>query len=71
MKAREVVSRIEARGGEFVRQRGSHMQYEYRVDGQVIAFTTVPDHGSVDLGKGLISKIQRDLEPAFGKGWLR
>lgn len=70
MKAREVVARIEARGGEFVRRRGSHELYEYRVDGHVVAVTTVPDHGSKDLGKGLIGKIQRDMEPAFGKGWL-
>lgn len=71
MNARDVVDRIEARGGEFVRQRGSHLMFEYRSEGVVIARTTVPDHGAGDLGKGLLSKIQRDMEPAFGKGWLR
>lgn len=71
MKAREVVDRIEDLGGRFVRQRGSHLMYNFTRDGQVIAQTTVPDHGASDLGKGLLSKIQRDMEPAFGKGWLK
>jgi predicted RNA binding protein YcfA (HicA-like mRNA interferase family) len=67
MRAREVIAKIEARGGQFVRQRGSHKRYEVTIDG-LTAFTTVPDH---EIGKGLLAKIERDLEPALGKGWLR
>ncbi len=67
MKASEVVARIEARGGVFVRQRGSHQRYRVEVNG-VVAFTTVPDH---EVGKGLLAKIDRDLAPALGKGWTK
>jgi predicted RNA binding protein YcfA (HicA-like mRNA interferase family) len=33
--------------------------------------TTVPMHEGEDIGKGLLRKIERDLEPCLGKGWLR
>ena len=68
MKAREVNQRIEARGGVVLRQKGSHRFYRVEVAG-VVAHTTVPQHGG-DIPKGLLSKIQRDMEPALGKGWL-
>ena len=69
MKAREVNQRIEALGGYQLRQKGSHRFYEIERDG-VTARTTVPQHTG-DIPKGLLSKIQRDLEPALGKGWLK
>jgi predicted RNA binding protein YcfA (HicA-like mRNA interferase family) len=37
----------------------------------VTAQTTVPDHGARDLGPGLVRAIERQMEPVFGKGWLR
>ncbi len=69
MKAREAVSKIESLGGYFVRQRGSHALYRATVDG-VTATTVVPQH-SGDIPIGTLSAIERDMEPVFGKGWLR
>lgn len=69
MKARELNSKIESLGGENLRQKGSHRFYSATVNG-VTATTIVPQH-SGDIPKGLLSKIQRDLEAAFGKGWLK
>jgi predicted RNA binding protein YcfA (HicA-like mRNA interferase family) len=69
MRAREVIARIEANGGYFVRQRGSHRRYEAVVDGQTFT-TTVAMHAG-DIPKGTLGQIARDMEPAFGKGWLK
>jgi predicted RNA binding protein YcfA (HicA-like mRNA interferase family) len=69
MKACEVNRRIESFGGEMLRQRGSHRFYQVEVEG-VVARTTVPQH-SGDIPVGLLSKIQRDLSPALGQGWLK
>jgi len=33
--------------------------------------SVVPAHAGEDLGRGLLRKIERDLEPCLGKGWLR
>lgn len=69
MKAREIVSKIRALGGRFVREgRGSHTIYECKCAGYK---TTIPDHGSKDVPRGTQRAIERDLEPCFGKGWLR
>ena len=69
MKAREIVARIESRGGYFVRQKGSHALY--RADGEGVRVqTTVPMHTG-DVPRGTLRAIERELEPAFGKGWLR
>ena len=66
MNAREVNQRIEARGGVMVRQKGSHRRYRAGD-----SFTTVPQHGGRDIPAGTLRAIERDLEPEFGKGWLR
>ena len=73
MKAREVNRRIERLGGVMIRQVGSHRRY-------VVAFTddtgaeakatTVPQHAG-DIPAGTLRAIERDLEAALGKGWLR
>jgi predicted RNA binding protein YcfA (HicA-like mRNA interferase family) len=70
MRAREVVRRIERLGGEFVRQTGSHARYR-ATDGVETRFTTVPMHGSRDIAAGTLRAIEKDMEPIFGKGWLR
>ena len=74
MTAREVVRLIERRGGILFRQRGSHRQYEARAalaDGtEVAARTTVAQHAG-DVRPGTLRAIERDLEPVFGKGWLK
>jgi hypothetical protein len=33
--------------------------------------TTVPVHKGEDLKTGLLRKIERDLEPCLGRGWLK
>ncbi len=66
--------KIERLGGVMVRQVGSHRRY-------VVAFTddtgveakvatTVPQHAG-DIPAGTLRAIERDLETALGKGWLR
>lgn len=35
------------------------------------AQTSIPFHAGEDLGSGLRRSIERDLEPALGKGWMR
>jgi predicted RNA binding protein YcfA (HicA-like mRNA interferase family) len=74
MTAREVMRLIERNGGIPLRQRGSHRQYEARVtlaDGtEVTARTTVAQHAG-DVRPGTLRAIERDLEPVFGKGWLK
>lgn len=75
MKSREVNARIEALGGVSTRQIGSHLRYDvvYTDEDGVrrTAHTTVQQHASRDIPKGTLAKIQRDLEPALGKGWLK
>jgi predicted RNA binding protein YcfA (HicA-like mRNA interferase family) len=70
MKASDVIKRITALGGDELRQRGSHRTFR-ATQGDVSAQVTVPDHGSRDLGTGLIRAIERQMEPVFGRGWLR
>jgi predicted RNA binding protein YcfA (HicA-like mRNA interferase family) len=74
MTAREIMRLIERNGGVLLRQRGSYRQYEARVtlaDGtQVTARTTVAQHAG-DVRPGTLRAIERDLEPVFGKGWLK
>jgi predicted RNA binding protein YcfA (HicA-like mRNA interferase family) len=74
MTAREVMRLIEHNGGILLRQRGSHRQYEVRVtlaDGtEITARTTVAQHAG-DVRPGTLRAIERDLEPVFGKGWLK
>jgi predicted RNA binding protein YcfA (HicA-like mRNA interferase family) len=66
--------RIERLGGVMARQAGSHRRYVVRYADaggtQVTAATTVPQHAG-DIPPGTPRAIERDLEPAFGKGWLR
>ena len=68
MRAREVNARIEAKGGVFLRQRGSHRFYRVS-GGGTTASTTVPQHVG-DIPKGTLKKIEADLASVLGKGWL-
>lgn len=70
MKAGEVNKRIEKLGGVQVGQRGSHRKYEVWANGRAYR-TIVAQHGPHDIPAGTLSSIQRSLEPAFGKGWLK
>lgn len=73
MRAREVNRRIERLGGRMARQVGSHRRYvvtRTTADGRTIScVTTVAQHPG-DIPKGTLHAIEKDLEPAFGKGWL-
>lgn len=73
MKARDVNRRIEQLGGKQIRQRGSHRQFEAsttRAGETVTGRTTVAQHPG-DIPTGTLRAIERDMEPVFGKGWLR
>jgi len=74
MKAREVNRRIERLGGILIRQVGSHRRYVVAftddTGAEAKAATTVPQHAG-DIPAGTLRAIERDLEAALGKGWLR
>jgi predicted RNA binding protein YcfA (HicA-like mRNA interferase family) len=72
VRAREVNRRIERLGGVMARQAGSHRRYvvTYTDAAGAEAATTVPQHTG-DIPAGTLRAIERDLEPALGKGWLR
>jgi len=66
MRARELRRVLKERGCVEARQRGSHLRIEC---GSCV--TTVPVHSGEEIGPGLPRRIERDLEPCLGKGWLR
>ena len=49
-----------------LRQRGSHVVVQ-----RGTCVSVVPVHAGEDLRRGLLQKIERDLEPCLGKDWLR
>jgi len=71
---RDVIRIIERNGAVLLRQRGSHRQYEARMNNaggtELVARTTIAQHPG-DIRPGTLRAIERDLEPVFGKGWLR
>jgi predicted RNA binding protein YcfA (HicA-like mRNA interferase family) len=74
VRAREVNRQIERLGGVMARQTGSHRRYVITCTDAAGAAakvaTTVPQHAG-DIPAGTLRAIERDLEPALGKGWLR
>lgn len=66
MKAKGLLRLLKELGAEEVRMKGSHLRIRL---GHCV--TTVPVHVGRDLGPGLLRKIERDLEPCLGKGWLK
>ncbi|MBA3488373.1 MAG: type II toxin-antitoxin system HicA family toxin, partial [Longispora sp.] len=73
MRAREVIKRIRRLGGVQVRTRGAHIYYEAIGNGSggtpITCLTSVSQHPG-DIPTGTLHKIEKDLEPVFGKGWL-
>jgi len=58
MKCNEFIREIKKKGWAFLRQgKGSHEVYEK--DGKQII---VPNHGSKELGKGIESKLRKQME---------
>ncbi|MDO8692334.1 MAG: type II toxin-antitoxin system HicA family toxin [Dehalococcoidia bacterium] len=55
-RSAQVAKVLERLGFVLIRQSGSHAVYRHE-DGR---WTTVPLHGSKDLGKGLLRKILKD-----------
>ena len=74
MRAREVNRRIERLGATMVRQVGPHRRYVATYTDaagrETTVATTVPQHPG-DIPARTLRVIERDLEPALGKGWLR
>ena len=66
MTAKDLRRILRSFGCVEVRHRGSHLRIEC---GRCI--TTVPVHARQDIGPGLLRRIERDLEPCLGKGWLK
>lgn len=52
-----------------LRQRGSHQRWSATGNG-VTAYTTVAIHRG-DIPPGTLRQIEKQMEPALGKGWLR
>jgi predicted RNA binding protein YcfA (HicA-like mRNA interferase family) len=74
VRAREVNRRIERLGGVMVRQVGSHRRYVVSYTdaaGQEVTVATIVAQHTGDIPAGTLRAIERDLEPAFGRGWLR
>jgi predicted RNA binding protein YcfA (HicA-like mRNA interferase family) len=71
VRAQDVNRRIERLGGRMVRQVGSHRRYVVAYIDQhgneTAAATTVAQHPG-DIPRGTLRAIEKDLEPAFGKG---
>jgi predicted RNA binding protein YcfA (HicA-like mRNA interferase family) len=73
-RAREVNRRIERLGGVMARQAGSHRRYVVTyadTDGVEAKVATMVSQHAGDIPAGTLRAIERDLEPALGKGWLR
>lgn len=66
MTAKDLRRVLRSLGCVETRQRGSHLRLEC---GRCV--TTVPVHAGEDIGPGLIRRIERDLEPCLGRGWLK
>jgi predicted RNA binding protein YcfA (HicA-like mRNA interferase family) len=66
MKAKDLRRILASKGCVEIRQKGSHLRVEC---GSCV--TTIPVHAGEDLGSGLLRRIERDLEPCLGRGWLK
>lgn len=57
MKYSEFRRWLEERGVKFTAAKGSHFKITLNNRGSIF-----PDHGSEEIGKGLVQKIKKDLE---------
>ncbi len=64
-RAQEVAKVLRKRGAEMVRMKGSHAVWRYQN-----CQTVVPMHRG-DMPTGTVRAIERDMEPALGRGWLK
>jgi len=84
MKAEEVNRLLSRLGASVVGQTGSHRRFEKDFSDPETAWqawyvfngirhrvtTTVQQHKGKDIPRGTLRAIERQMEPAFGKGWL-
>lgn len=68
MTARNLIKILKKLGCVELRQKGSHKRF---VTPCGKCFTTVPAHPGEDIRTGTLNNIEAQLEPCFGKGWLR
>lgn len=66
MRARELLRILKDHGCVEVRRNATHIVVRCGN-----CTTTVVDHKGEDIGKGLLRRNERDLEPCLGKGWLK
>lgn len=57
MKADDLIKLVEAKGWQFVRQKGSHKMFRHPNFPNTVV---IPDHGKKDLGTGLLHRIKKD-----------
>ena len=63
---KQFIRAVEKLGFVKIRQAGSHIRFVHP-DGRK---TTIPDHGSTDVPKGLLSKIvKQDLKISMNELW--
>lgn len=66
--------RIERLGGPVARQVGSHRRYVITytdAGGSEAKVATTVRQQQGDIPARTLRAVERDLEPAFGRGWLR
>lgn len=66
MNERQLRKILRSFGCVEVRQAGSHVVVRC---GQ--CQTTITVHKGEDFDRGLLRRIERDLEPCLGKGWMK
>lgn len=74
VRARDVNRRIIALGGWEVRQRGSHRLFRAQrisSNGESVQSQSIVAQHSGDIPIGTLAAIEKQMEPVFGKGWLR
>ena len=57
MKARDIIRILNSLGFQAIRQSGAHIFFKHP-DGRV---TTVPSHSGVDIGRGMLRQILKDI----------
>jgi len=66
MTANELLRILKQHGCLKLRQKGSHV-----IVGCGKCRASIPVHPGEDLGRGLLGRLERDLEPCLGKEWLK
>jgi predicted RNA binding protein YcfA (HicA-like mRNA interferase family) len=64
----ELIRKVKKLGFETVRQKGSHIRFHHPDEKK----TTIPDHGSKDVPRGLLNQIiKHDLEMEPDDFWRK